>query len=324
MATTAPSWGSAAQQPGAGQLRAWYDEAGELERQTEAQLELIHAFGPELRAARREAAAVRAAREGLARELPQAQRARRLAEASLAEVASELREAQEERARRERDNRGLHRSAAQLCGRLEAAEEAAARGAEAAAETEGLRDSACVEEASLQRALGGMGEVQQRLRQRVAEEREKRLRLEACAQAKFERAEEGREELRRRAQAHEAEAEAWQGRLAEQEERAQAALAALAGSRSEAGRVEVLREDHWEERWALQRELAQLREAHEELRRRLAAARERFTERARREADARKQWGLRHLERLDSRVAAQRRLDREVVVAEAPRAGLCA
>merc|ERR1719171_1720427 len=87
---------------------------------------------------------------------------------------------------------------------------------EKAAEAAQAEDASRVEEASLRRNLPCMADVQQSLVDRVAAEREKRLRLKSAARAKLRKVEESHGGLRQALGSHDREVERWQAKFNEQ------------------------------------------------------------------------------------------------------------
>jgi len=277
-----------------------------------------------LGAARREAAEALAAQDAASGELALAQRRRRLAADAQGEAEKALAGAEAALKAKRRTCEGLRRTLDRLHEDLGAAAQAVADGAAAAERAGGVEAAFADEATTLEQEAAGLGDMQEGLRRRAAAERDKRLRLKACARARLQRDEDGLEALRAEAGARDAEAAALRERAAAQRASASAAEVELGRRQAERAEAEVRLQGRRKERKALYLELLHLRRAHEQMRRDTSAVDEELARRARRRGDARRAFCLEHIGQVTARIALAQRLDEDVVVAEAEKPGMIA
>lgn len=302
--------------PSVEQLRAWYEEASKLERHITTLSAKVRDGERQLATSRQEASEVRARKEHAAANLPRHGRARRLLDERLAEARAALREELENSLKRGRDNKGLRRSlhvaqkrAGQVATKVEELEEEVAEEAD-------LEDIADEEGGSLRHAILGMEDAQHFITQRIATQREKRMRLKALARAKLEKVEQDQSGLRKQVADLDSEVEEWRMRLMEQEARTAAARMDLVSCQEAASRAAAYVQREQESRRAMHRELLDVQRAQEQLRSDLEATLKRLEELNAEEAEAQQQWRMHHMAKLDSRIDEYRRLDQDIIVAE--------
>eukprot|EP00931_Biecheleriopsis_adriatica_P068708 TRINITY_DN4261_c0_g2_i1.p1 TRINITY_DN4261_c0_g2~~TRINITY_DN4261_c0_g2_i1.p1 ORF type:complete len:321 (-),score=115.27 TRINITY_DN4261_c0_g2_i1:37-999(-) len=269
----------------------------------------------ELKAARQQAASARAWREQAAAEYPPAQRARKLAQSKLGPSQTELRAVLERCERQEKDNEGLRRTLQRLQEQLTHARAEVSKCKEEAAKAEQDEATLWHEDEVLQQSVDTMADVRKCLEERREEERQKRLELKAAFRAKIQSVEEEQTKLKQRCQEQAAEFEAWQVRVAEQQEQTNAAVAELESCRAaadEAGREAqqvLLAKQH------THAEFMQVQKAHRQLNDSLKEARQRLQRRLKEDAEVQSLWRLEHLNQVDARAQARRSLDREILIA---------
>lgn len=301
----------------ASDFRAKLGEVGRLEREILTLTRRVAVTQRRLDASRSEAAEANDRVGQAAQAPPLAARARRQTDQRLAEVQTELQEALVTRAANVRDNKGLRRSVHALQARLANVGVKVRDCEETVVRADSQRDAALAEEASLRCHVGSMDDLQVTLEGRVAEEREARLRLKAAARLKLERVAAADAPLKEQLRQHELDIERWRAQQAEQEARTRAALADLAQARAEAAWAAAEEATKRDARLSLRREHAEARRAHDALQRQLEAAEARSGELAQNAAAGGRRWRSQHLEHLDARLDERRRLDREIVVADA-------
>lgn len=313
-------------------LRQWYEEADRLERQIAQMTVKVQDNEKQILAARRQAAEAKTRKAHAARTIPKLSRARREIDTRSSEMLTALQAERETVVQRTKDNRGLWRSLQRLQARLEdtpgepgigahSSEQGANAGRadtieQVVQKQAELEEAARVEEETLKLSIEGMGNVQERLKQRVETERQKRLRLREAARAKLERVEESQDGLRDQLDLHEKAVSQIQQRLSDQEARTRAAEHTLAISRETARRASARVEQQKEGRRAMHGELLAVQRDHEELRMDLEMTLAKLEHMSEREEKAQQCWRLQHMERLDLHLKAKRDLDQDVVVAE--------
>mmetsp|Transcript_131981 Transcript_131981/g.240028 ORF Transcript_131981/g.240028 Transcript_131981/m.240028 type:complete len:311 (-) Transcript_131981:97-1029(-) len=303
--------------PSVQQLQAWYEEASRLERHTVTLSAKVREGERQMASAQQEAMEIRSRKEQAAANLPRHGRTRRLLEERLAEAEAALREELDNGLKRARDNKGLRRSlhlAQKRTGRVAVQVEELE---EALAEEADLEDIAGEEGEQLRHAIHGMEDVQYFLAQRVAFQREKRLRLKALARSKLEKVEQGQSGLRSQVADFESEVEQWRQRLAEQEVRTATVKMEVVKCEEAAARASAYARAELESKRDMHRQLLDVQRAHEKLRTDLEATLKRLEEMNAEEAQAQQHWRSHHMAALDARIDARRQLDQDIIVAEA-------
>jgi chromosome segregation ATPase len=299
-------------------LGKWYEEANQLERQIAHLSSKVQENDRRLVAAQRQSKESRARKVQAADSIPRIYRARKEIEARHAGVKAALKAEQEKCARSKKDNVGLGRSLKRLQERLGSTVLTAGEIEEQARLEMEVEEFAHVEEATLLATIDSMAQVQKRLTDQVASERQKRHDLRVAARAKLDRVEQGKTGLTEQVKEHEAAVAKMKERLQEQEARTEAAERELMFSRELARRAGICVEQQQEARRAMHSELLGVQRTHESLRADLEVTLDKLEYVSERESKAQAKWRLQHMEKLDSRIHAQRELDQDVVVAEAP------
>jgi len=308
-------------------LRAWYQEADRLEQQIAQLSANVQGNERHLVVARRQATEARSRKVEAADSIPRACRAGREMENRHTAMVAALKAERETCASRKKDNVGLRRSLQRLRERLGYTDLCAGDIEEELRLEAELEEAARVEENTLLATIDGMSDVQKRLTDRVATEHEKRRHFRVAARAKLERVEKSQSGLMEQVTEHEVVVGEIKERLHEQEARTRAAEQELAFCREAARRAGMSVEQQQEAKRAMHSELLGVQRTHESLRADLEATLEKLEYVSEIESKAQQKWRLQHMDRLDSRINAQRELDKDVVVAEAPmvsaRAGGC-
>eukprot|EP00747_Dinoflagellata_sp_TGD_P168052 gnl/TRDRNA2_/TRDRNA2_193612_c0_seq1.p1 gnl/TRDRNA2_/TRDRNA2_193612_c0~~gnl/TRDRNA2_/TRDRNA2_193612_c0_seq1.p1 ORF type:complete len:330 (+),score=86.81 gnl/TRDRNA2_/TRDRNA2_193612_c0_seq1:36-1025(+) len=314
-AAVAAACAAGSSSPGAGALQSWYETANSLESQLLDLTQQAQSGARRLQVAQREAAEAKKEREEAAAKLPAAKRAKNAMLASVADTDAALRNEVGENVRRARDNKGLQRTLNTLQKRLGRADVEVAEQKESVARCADLEDASEIEERSLQRNLGSMsGGVRRALERRTGAEREKRLELEAEVKAKLERVERAQEPLRDLVKAHEKELELLSSELAAQEARTRDVKLELAKWREKAKAATLLVQEQQQARKSMQQELIQMQHSHDQLQADYQATVAELAARSQYEATVQKQWRMKHIQELDARIDARRRVDKDITI----------
>mmetsp|Transcript_14958 Transcript_14958/g.32883 ORF Transcript_14958/g.32883 Transcript_14958/m.32883 type:complete len:335 (+) Transcript_14958:90-1094(+) len=301
---------------GTSPLRARYERANELEFGLARLEEELQASVPGLLIARREASDASAALEVTAGGLPAVKRECRLRRVLLAEVEHSLVEELEGRQRRERDNQGLHRTLTELQRRFSHALERARREAAATAEAKSASDAAHIETDCLKRTICGLEEGRQLLVDRVARERDKRLRLKAAARMKLSELEATGASICIELKEKEAQLAEAQSLVDQQQAQTEIALKELARCRDMANHAAAAAAQREEAAKDMHGELLHMQRAHAVLQKDFDETMLELNEKLHRESKAQRQWRLQHMEALDARLKTRKQLDQDVIVAQ--------
>jgi len=172
-----------------------YNLAGELEHGIALMVQQLRQGERQLKVANLQAARIHQQRHEVAQELPAAQRARRRSKECWRDAERETRQELHKQQEHVRDNQGLRRSFHQLQRRFGTTNDEVLDKMDNAAQVDEIKEVLEIEEDSLRQTIDSMGDVQQRLESRVLSERDKRLRLKACAKVKLQQVDTERQRL---------------------------------------------------------------------------------------------------------------------------------
>jgi len=300
------------------QLRVWYEEENNLERDVAKLMAKVQENDRRLARARKQVAEGRAQKEHAIEIVPKLGRRRRELSTRSSEMAAALRAELESGSKRQKDNRGLQRSLAKLQQRLGHAALQAGEFGDAVRQQAELEDAALIEEESLCLTIAGLEEVHDKLSEKVAAERRKRLQLKQAAIAKLERDDQSQAGLRQKVKEHEAAILMMRDQLAEQEARTQFAEEELARSHALLSQARSYVDQQQEARNAMHRQLLDVEMAVDSLRTDLEVTNARVQEITESEGRAQQSWRLKHMEKLDSKIRARQDMDKDILVADEP------
>lgn len=296
-------------------LTSWYAQANELEIQAEILAGRIAAVNQRLPSAREETVLERTRRDVVAKDNMLRQRAISKLKAQVQD-ARKLRDAEIEKQKSlDRDIKGLIRSLNKLREQAGHATNSVEIKKEQAAGASASENASHVEEESLRSNLQCMGEVQKSLAERVALEREKRLKLKAAARAKLARVEDNQAGERQELGNISRDFEKWKAKLKDQEAKYAKTEKEFKETLLKAQDAETRAKKAQAEKGGMQRELLEMQLLHEKLVTELDTTGSRLQGICSRQREERELWQAKQLEKIDTRVHLRRQLDQEEVVA---------